>query len=111
MGRGTCKGCGVAGHYQTRCPVNPRVDPRIARRQGLDVPPPVSRRRRPERPAAPPAVVDGVALKIVRTRAHLVEAAELIEELRGGRPAVLFRKWIEWWDRISARRAPVDSPR
>lgn len=42
-------------------------------------------------------------MKIERVRELLAEAAVLIDELRGGKGARQFRRWIRWWDRVSAR--------
>lgn len=39
---------------------------------------------------------------MIRVRELLEEAAPLIDELRGGEPARRFRKWLSWWERVTA---------
>lgn len=60
---------------------------------------PVARAPRPPRVAPQPSPT---ATKVARVHELLVEAADLIDELRGGEPARRFRKWIAWWDKLSA---------
>lgn len=108
------RACATCGETFTptgpNCPYCPTCRPRLTRRERD-----TSTRERAARRAlgvvGPSELVTRqlrLEAKVRRVRALLEEAAILIDELRGGRPARAFRQWVVWWDRAAARAGVGD---